>query len=54
MDIDFSPASWEQGECPWGPKHKCAIKGVSICDYFEGIEKLDTILCSYPDKTAKK
>ncbi len=53
MDIDFSPASWEQGECPWGPKHKCAVKGISICDYFEGIEKLDTVLCSYPNQVDK-
>ena len=29
MDIDFSSAEWEQGKCPWGPKHKCAVKNVS-------------------------
>lgn len=54
MDIDFSLADWEQGECPWGPKHKCAIKNVSICKYFEGIKKLDTVLCSYPGKSKNR
>lgn len=47
MDIDFSLADWKQGKCPWGPAHKCAIKNVSICDYFEGVEKFDKVLCSY-------
>lgn len=50
MDIDFGPADWKQDECPWGSKHKCAIKNVSICKYFEGVKKLDTVLCSYPGK----
>jgi len=53
MDIDFAPAQWKQGECPWGQKHKCAVKNISICKYFEGIEKLDTVLCSYPGKINK-
>lgn len=48
MDIDFSPANWDQGRCPWGLEHKCAVKGTSICDYFRGVEELDTILCAYP------
>lgn len=55
MDIDFLPVGgvdWEVGKCPWNEAdgkdcHKCAEKGVSICDYFEGIEKLDSVLCSY-------
>jgi hypothetical protein len=50
MDIDFSPAKWKQGRCPWGPEHKCAIKGISICHYFEGITDLDTVLCSYQEE----
>jgi hypothetical protein len=50
MDIDFSPAKWKQGKCPWGKDHKCAVKNTSICDYFEGIEKYDNVLCSYPVK----
>jgi hypothetical protein len=50
MDIDFSPANWKQGKCPWSPKHKCAVKNISTCDYFEGIEKDDKVLCSYPQE----
>ncbi|MFH1833142.1 MAG: hypothetical protein ABH816_03155 [Candidatus Levyibacteriota bacterium] len=50
MDIDFTLSSWKHGECPWGKNHKCAVKNVSICDHFEGVKKLDTVLCSYPDK----
>ena len=53
MDIDFIPADvdWKQSKCPWseedGKCHKCATKGVSICKYFEGMKKWDTVLCSY-------
>jgi len=50
IDIDFSKVtgmSWEPGECPWGPEHKCAIKNISICDYFGGIEAPDTVICNY-------
>ena len=54
MDIDFSKASWKQGKCPWGAEHKCAIKGVSICDYFGGIVDWDTVLCHYPEKLKNK
>lgn len=44
---------WEQDKCPWNEdedtsEHKCAVKNVSICPYFCGIEYLDNILCSYP------
>jgi len=56
MDIDFSSVpgmDWQPGKCPWGPEHKCAVKNTSICEYFEGIEKLDVVLCSYPKKTRK-
>ncbi|MFH0830232.1 MAG: hypothetical protein V1887_03670 [Candidatus Aenigmatarchaeota archaeon] len=54
MDIDFSPADWAQDKCPWGPKHRCAVKGVSICKFFNGIEVLDNVLCSYPVPRKKK
>lgn len=57
MDIDLtsdkSDIDWKQEICPWNKEenikeHKCAIKNISICKYFCGIEYLDTILCSYP------
>ncbi len=59
MDIDLTTnnndISWSQDQCPWNKKdntkqHKCAIKNVSICPYFRGVEYLDTVLCSYPKK----
>ena len=59
MDIDLTTkASWKMDKCPWNEaentnKHKCAIKNISICKYFQGIEKLDIILCSYPEKAWK-
>jgi hypothetical protein len=58
MDIDLAtPAnqiSWHQAECPWNAlegnhQHHCAVKNVSICPYFCGVEYLDTLLCCYPD-----
>jgi len=58
MDIDFLPADvdWEQAKCPWNETegedgHKCAVKGVSICKYFEGMKKKDVVLCSYEKET---
>ena len=57
MDIDLTtPAGqieWPQDRCPWNQaektnQHKCAVKNVSICTYFRGIEYLDAVLCSYP------
>jgi hypothetical protein len=57
MDIDLATApgniQWEQDLCPWNQaeatqEHRCAVKNVSICPYFCGIEVLDTVLCSYP------
>jgi hypothetical protein len=57
MDIDLaSPVeaiSWEQDTCPWNLaegtlEHRCAVKNVSICPYFCGMEYLDTLLCCYP------
>ncbi len=59
MDIDLNTAkgkiSWQQDECPWNEEdksnqHKCAVKNISICDYFCGIEPPDNVLCSYPYK----
>lgn len=57
MDIDLTSEdiSWEQDKCPWNRadesnRHRCAVKDISICPYFMGIERLDTVLCSYPHK----
>jgi len=57
MDIDLvtpqADISWKQDACPWNTvektrEHRCAVKNVSICPYFRGIEPLDIALCSYP------
>jgi hypothetical protein len=57
MDIDLATPrgkiAWEQDGCPWNEAegtdiHKCAVKNVSICPYFCGVEYLDTLLCCYP------
>lgn len=57
MDIDLaSPQesiAWQQDACPWNASenataHKCAVKNVSLCPYFCGVEYVDTLLCSYP------
>jgi hypothetical protein len=57
MDIDLATPegtiSWNQDICPWNQaeqtvEHKCAVKNVSICRYFRGVEYLDTLLCGYP------
>ena len=59
MDIDLAtPAdqiSWQQAKCPWNAhenthQHRCAVKNISICPYFCGVEYLDTLLCCYPDE----
>jgi hypothetical protein len=54
MDIDLIPndkVEWEQDECPWnledGGLHKCAVKDISLCKYFGGIEDPDTVICKY-------
>jgi len=58
MDIDLATApgeiAWEQDACPWNlaegiHEHRCAVKNVSICPYFRGVEYLDTLLCCYLD-----
>ena len=57
MDIDLATPpdsiSWNQDPCPWNAaegrgEHRCAVKNISICPYFCGIEVLDTVLCCYP------
>jgi hypothetical protein len=57
MDIDLATPKhlipWQQEGCPWNEdentdEHRCAVKNVSICRYFCGIEYLDTLLCCYP------
>ena len=57
LDIDLvtpkDMISWVQGRCPWNEaeeteQHKCAVKNVSICRYFCGVEYMDTLLCCYP------
>ncbi len=59
MDIDQATPkgeiAWKQDRCPWNEAevtdvHKCAVKNVSICPYFCGVEYLDTLLCCYPNK----
>ena len=62
MDIDLTTqkkVSWSQEGCPWNNKeetnnHKCAVKNISICKYFCGIEYLDTVICCYPNKNPNK
>jgi hypothetical protein len=59
MDIDLAtPAnqiSWSQEKCPWNAResndqHHCAVKNVSICPYFCGVEYPDSLLCCFPDE----
>ena len=59
MDIDLStPADqivWDQDKCPWNEvdgtrDHRCAVKNVSICSYFCGVEFMDFVLCCYPNE----
>ena len=59
MDIDLTTPEgqikWQQQICPWNGadgtvEHKCAIKNVSICPYFCGIEYLDKVICCYPNE----
>ena len=57
MDIDLTTSAgeiiWQQHTCPWNAAegsrdHRCAVKNVSICPYFCGIEYQDYVLCCYP------
>ena len=59
MDIDLTSTSeeigWSQDPCPWNQaegstSHKCALKNISICPYFCGVEYLDQVLCCFPDE----
>lgn len=59
MDIDLATPhgeiAWEQDRCPWNQaehttEHKCAVKNISICQYFRGVEYLDILVCSYPNE----
>ena len=58
MDIDLTSedmTSRKQMQCPWNTAdathtHKCAVKNVSICKHFCGIQYLDNVLCCYPDE----
>ena len=63
MDIDLitneKDIDWKQDGCPWNKaeknkKHKCAVKNISICPYFCGIEYLDNVSCCYPNKNLLK
>lgn len=63
MDIDLATTqaeiAWEQEPCPWNTaeattRHRCAVKNVSLCPYFCGVEYLDTLLCSYPHENPLK
>lgn len=63
MDIDLTTPrdeiQWEQDPCPWNAAedtdtHRCAVKNVSICPYFCGIEYLDEVLCCYPHNNPLK
>lgn len=57
MDIDLATSddviSWKQDKCPWNlaeqtNEHRCAMKNISLCRYFRGVEYPDTLLCCYP------
>jgi len=59
MDVDLATPggdiSWQQDACPWNEAegtltHKCAVKNISICSYFCGIEYMDKVLCCYPNE----
>jgi hypothetical protein len=59
MDIDLTTPvneiAWQQAKCPWNEledtnQHRCAIKNISICPYFCGVEYPDLLLCCYPDE----
>jgi len=63
MDIDLTTdqtdISWEQDKYPWNEvensnDHKCAVKNISICHYFCGVESPDNVLCCYPNKNPNK
>ncbi len=63
MDVDLATPEgeieWTQDVCPWNEAegsaaHRCAVKNVSICPYFCGVEYLDVVLCCYPHENPEK
>lgn len=63
MDIDLTSnekdINWQQDGCPWNiadgtDDHKCAVKNISVCPFFCGIEYQDNVLCCYPNKNPNK
>ncbi len=63
IDIDLATQegdiSWKQDKCPWNEveknnEHKCALKNVSICEFFCGVNYLDKVLCCYPNENPLK
>ncbi len=63
MDIDLTTPEndigWKQDACPWNvaestSDHRCAVKNVSICPYFCGIEFQDRVLCCYPHENPRR
>jgi hypothetical protein len=59
MDVDLisnkNKVHWKQDKCPWNnkgktKKHKCAIKDISLCKYFKGIEYPDIVICAFSPK----
>jgi hypothetical protein len=59
MDIDLATPkgqiAWKQEPCPWNVaevsgEHKCAVKNISLCRYFCGVNYPDTLLCCYPNE----
>jgi hypothetical protein len=59
MDIDLATPpgeiAWAQERCPWNEAessslHRCAVKNISLCPYFRGVEYPDTLLCCYPEQ----
>jgi len=58
MDIDLTTPGdrigWKQDQCPWNQventdQHRCAVKDISICQHFRGVEYLDTVVCNFPN-----
>ena len=62
MDIDLIPnpdVHWEQDKCPWNDfegtnNHKCAIKNISLCEYFKGIKDPDKVICTFNKENIKE
>jgi len=63
MDIGLATPGdrigWRQDTCPWNEaeginEHKCAVKDISICPHFCGVEYMDNVLCCYPNENPLK